>query len=51
MGPRVDQETPIYRYCTADEILDEVKIMGLTVTPGLGLRQAFADAAGQNSVV
>ncbi|GEM_PF-4661609 len=27
------------------------KTLGLAVTPGLGLRQAFADSAGQRSVV
>ncbi len=27
------------------------KTLGLAVTPGLGLRQAFEDSAGQKSVV
>lgn len=38
-------------YRLSDELLVTAKTLGLTVTPGLGLRQAFADAAGQNSVV
>jgi chromosome partitioning protein len=38
-------------YRLSDELLVTAKTLGLTVTPGLGLRQAFADAAGQNAVV
>lgn len=38
-------------YRLSDELLVTAKTLGLVVTPGLGLRQAFADAAGQKSVV
>ncbi len=38
-------------YRLSDELLLTAKTLGLAVTPGLGLRQAFADAAGQKSVV
>lgn len=38
-------------YRLSDELLVTAKTLGLMVTPGLGLRQAFADAAGQRSVV
>lgn len=38
-------------YRLSDELLVTAKTLGLAVTPGLGLRQAFADAAGQKSVV
>lgn len=38
-------------YRLSEELLVTAKQLGLDVTPGLGLRQAFADAAGQNSVV
>jgi chromosome partitioning protein len=38
-------------YRLSDELLLTANTLGLAVTPGLGLRQAFADAAGQKSVV
>jgi chromosome partitioning protein len=38
-------------YRLSDELLVTAKTLGLDVTPGLGLRQAFADSAGQKSVV
>lgn len=38
-------------YRLSDELLLTAKTLGLAVTPCLGLRQAFADAAGQKSVV
>lgn len=38
-------------YRLSDELLITAKTLGLEVTPGLGLRQAFADSAGQRSVV
>lgn len=38
-------------YRLSDELLLTAQTLGLHVTPGLGLRQAFADAAGQKSVV
>lgn len=38
-------------YRLSEELLMTAKTLGLAVTPGLGLRQAFADAAGQRSVV
>jgi len=38
-------------YRLSEELLMTAKTLGLVVTPGLGLRQAFADAAGQKSVV
>lgn len=38
-------------YRLSEELLVTAKQFGLEVTPGLGLRQAFADAAGQDSVV
>ena len=38
-------------YRLSDELLVTAKTLGLTVTPGLGLRQAVADSAGQKSVV
>ena len=38
-------------YRLSDELLVTAKTLGLAVTSGLGLRQAFADAAGQKSVV
>jgi len=37
--------------CLSDELLITAKTLGLVVTPGLGLRQPFADAAGQKSDV
>ncbi len=38
-------------YRLSEELLMTAKTLGLAVTPGLGLRQAFADSAGQRSVV
>ncbi len=38
-------------YRLSDELLVTAKTLGFAVTPGLGLRQSFADAAGQKSVV
>jgi len=38
-------------YRLSDELLITAKTLGLEVAPGLGLRQAFADSAGQRSVV
>ncbi len=38
-------------YRLSEELLITAKTLGLDVTPGLGLRQAFADSAGQKSVV
>jgi len=38
-------------YRPSEELLMTAKTLGLAVTPGLGLRQAFADSAGQRSVV
>jgi chromosome partitioning protein len=38
-------------YRLSEELLVSAKSLGLAVAPGLGLRQAFADAAGQKSVV
>jgi len=38
-------------YRLSDELLVTAKTLGLEVAPGLGLRQAFADSAGQHSVV
>ena len=38
-------------YRLSDELLITAKTLKLEVAPGLGLRQAFADSAGQQSVV
>ncbi|MGB0991773.1 MAG: AAA family ATPase [Akkermansiaceae bacterium] len=38
-------------YRLSDELLVTARTLGLEVAPGLGLRQAFADSAGQQSVV
>lgn len=38
-------------YRLSEELLVSAKSLGLDLAPGLGLRQAFADAAGQKSVV
>ena len=38
-------------YRLSKELLDTAAKLGLDLAPGLGLRQAFADAAGQKTVV
>lgn len=38
-------------YRLSDELLVTARTLGLEVAPGLGLRQSFADSAGQQSVV
>lgn len=38
-------------YRLSRELLDTAGTLGLDVAPGLGLRQAYADAAGQGTVV
>lgn len=38
-------------YRLSKDLLETAESLGLEVAPGLGLRQAFADAAGQQSVV
>ena len=38
-------------YRLSEELLVSAKSLGLAIAPGLGLRQAIADAAGQKSVV
>ncbi|MCP5537723.1 MAG: ParA family protein [Akkermansiaceae bacterium] len=38
-------------YRLSDELLVTAKTLGLEIAPGLGLRQAFADSAGQRSAV
>lgn len=38
-------------YRLSREMLETAETLGISVTPALGLRQAFADAAGQGTVV